>query len=293
MDAKNRLLIADDEINLKEIVLLLLARKWSVVLTTLVLAAIAAVAAWIFPETYRATIIVSAVTNAPGNGQMSGLGSVLSQVSGLASLAGLGGTDSRKSESIAVLQSEELTEGYIRDNNLLPVLYPQLWDAAGRRWDVTNPKRIPTVWKAAQHFKRSIVNVTTDTHTGLVTLTITWSDPRLAAKWANDLVRRTNDDLRGKAIVESDRNIAYLNVEAAKTDALGVKQAIYAILQNEISKQMLARGSDQYALKIVDPAVPPEEPYLPQPLMWTLIGTFTGLLLSVIAAFIRVAWNKD
>jgi len=51
----------------------------------------------------------------------------------------------------------------------------------------------------------------TDPKTGLVTLSITWNDPNIAAKWANGLVRMANDYLRDQAIEESERNIAYLD----------------------------------------------------------------------------------
>ena len=293
MDAKTRVLIQDDEVSLKEVVRLLQRRKWLVALVTLAFGGLAALVAWVTPNTYRASIIVAAATNTPGSGQMGGLGAVVSQFSGLASLAGLAmGGDSRRAESVAVLQSEALVEDYIRDNHLLQVLYAKEWDARAQRWKITDPEKIPTVWKAAQRFKRSIANVSTETKTGLVTLTVTWYDAKLAAKWANDLVAKTNDRLRGKAIVESDRNIAYLNIEAAKTDVVGVKTAIYSVLQNEISKEMLARGSDEYALKVVDPAVAPEVPHSPQPVMWVAIGLFAGMLLCVTWAFVSVAWSK-
>jgi uncharacterized protein involved in exopolysaccharide biosynthesis len=294
MDAKIRTPIPQDEISLKEILQLLRRRKWAVLLVTAVFTLTAGVAAKLTPKTYKASIIVSAATNQPGSGQTGGLNSVVSQFSGLASLAGLAmGGDSHRAESIAVLQSEALTEGYIRDNDLLPVLYPKQWDALQKRWNVTDPEKTPTVWKATQKFKRSIANVSTDTKTGLVTLTIVWKDRQLAAKWANELVKKTNDYLRAKAIVEADRNIKYLNGEALTTDVVGVKTAIFSIMQNEINKEMLARGSDEYALKVVDPAVAPEEPYSPQPVMWILIGLFGGLLLSLVAAFLRVAWGKN
>ena len=295
MDARTRSSILRDEITLREVVEHLQHRKWSALCLTMALTIAAAIAAWVLPETYRASIIVSPVTNTPGsNGSGNGISSMVSQLNSLTSLAGLSmGPDTRRYEAVALLQSETITEDYIRNNNLLPVLYSRRWYAAVGRWKSSDPNDMPTVWKATQRFKRHIANVVTDTKTGLVTLTITWYDAHLAARWANDLVKMTNDYVRGKAIIESDRNVAYLNGEAAKTDVVGVKQAIYALLQNEISKGMLARGSDEYALKVIDHAVAPEEPYMPQPVMWTLIGLGSGLLISVISAFFSVAWRRS
>jgi uncharacterized protein involved in exopolysaccharide biosynthesis len=297
MDAKSRMPTAQDEVTLKDVVELLWRRRWLVFSVTAAFTVMAGVAAFLTPKSYRASIIVSPVAQLPGSGQSGGgggLGSVVSQFSGLASLAGLSmGGDSHKAESVAVMQSETLTENYIRANNLLPVLYAKKWDAQLKRWKVTDPKKIPTVWKANQYFKRSIRSVSTDTKTGLVTVTIDWRDPELAAKWANDLVRMSNDYLRTKTIAESERNIEYLNMQALKTDAVGVKQAIYQILQNEINKEMLARGTTEYAIKVVDPAVAPEEASSPQKLMWVLIGMFGGLLICLFAAFVRVAWSKS
>jgi uncharacterized protein involved in exopolysaccharide biosynthesis len=134
--------------------------------------------------------------------------------------------------------------------------------------------------------------VTSDAKTGLVTLTITWKDPVLAANWANELVRMTNDFMRNKAVEQSERNIAYLNKQIATTDAVGVKQAIYTVLQNEINKVMLARGNDEYAFKILDPATAPEKPSSPQKLIWILVGMFGGLLMSAFIVLVRSA-GKD
>jgi len=283
-----------DQIRLKDLVDLLWRGRLWVVGITLSLTVAAAVLALVLPKSYKAQIIVSAVTNAPGSGGMGGLSSMVSEFSGLASLAGLSvGGDTHKAESLAVLQSEALTEDYLRENNLLPVLYAKLWDPVEKRWKVTNPRRVPTLWRANQKFKRDVRTVTTDTHTGLITLTVVWNDPKLAAQWANGLVKKTNDYLRGQAIAESDRNIEYLNAQALKTDVVGVKQAIYAIMENEINKEMLARGSDEYALKVLDPAVAPEAPYSPQLVMWTLIGLFSGILLCILGAFLRLVWRTS
>ena len=294
MDQAARNLVESPELTLKELLALLRRRALVVACFAVFCVGATGVFAWITPSTYVATIVVSPVASSGGAGQLNGLGSMLSQVGGLASLAGLGGAsgDTHKAESLAVLKSEALTEKYIQDNHLLPVLYASIWDARRNQWKESDPRKIPTLWKANLFFGKSVRTINVDAKTGLVTLTIVWRDPHLAATWANGLVRITNEYLRSKAIDESERNIAFLNQQAAKTDVLPVKQAIYAILQNEINKQMLARGSEEYAFKILDPATPPEVPASPRPKLWMFFALIGSLVLSVIGAYVRLAWQR-
>jgi uncharacterized protein involved in exopolysaccharide biosynthesis len=252
---------------------------------------LAIVAAKLTDKQYEAIVMISPVS--ASNGQMGGLGSLASQFGGLASLAGISvSADSKKAESGATLQSEALTERYIEMNNLLPVLYKSQWDSQAMRWKETDPKKVPTLWKANLYFKKQIRKVTFDIRTGLVSLTITWKDPQQAAKWANDLVSMTNAYLKNKAIEESERNVTYLNEQAAKTVDVEAKQAIYRILQSEVNKIMLARGSDEYAFKIIDPAVPPEKATSPIVAIWALVGLFTSVFITVLVTFIRLACNR-
>ena len=282
----------DDEISIRELVAILASQKWLVLWIAAAITLAGGIASLVVPKYYRAVTIVSPVSNSPNASQLGGLGSLVSQFGGLASLAGVSlAADNKRAESVAVLESEALTESYIRDNNLLPVLYASKWDAVHRRFTVTNPEKMPTLWKANDYFKKKIRDVTVDTKTGLVWLRISWKDPKLAAKWANDLVKLANDTLRNAAIAESERNIAYLNQQAAKTDQVGVKQAIYTILQTEINKEMLARGNDQYAFKVLDPAFAPERPYFPLPLLWTAAAFAGGLFLGCVVAIVRATWR--
>lgn len=295
MDTSTRLPIADDEISFKEIVRLLWQARWLVITLTALCALVAGIAYLVLPKRYEAIIVISpASQNTPGSGQGGGLSSMLSEFGGLASLAGLSVTgDSRKAESLAVLVSGALTEDYIRKNNLLPVLYYKQWDAQAQRWKPTTKEKMPTLWKANEFFKKKVRKINTDTKTGIVTMTITWTDPDMAAEWANGLVKLTNEYLRNKAIQQSDRNITYLNEQAAKTDAVGARQAIYAILQTEINKEMLARGSDEYAFKVLDPAQSPERPSSFGAVVLIAAGLVGGFMLSVIVVFSRLAWRRS
>jgi uncharacterized protein involved in exopolysaccharide biosynthesis len=275
-----------DEINLQTLVPLLWSGKWVIFCTTLAFSFFAALAALVLPKSYVASTVIAPVSNSSGSA-LSGLSSLASQFGGLASLAGVAvSADSKKYESVAVLQSEALTEKYISSNNLLPILFQNKWDPERNNWKSSDPKKIPTLWQANQEFKR-LRTISTDAKTGLVTLAITWKDPKSAAVWANDLVRLTNEYLRDKSISEAEAGIAYLNEQASKTDVVAVKQGIYTMLQGEINKIMIAKGSEEFALKVIDRAVAPERPFSPRPIPWTLEGLVTGFLLSVFILFNR------
>jgi uncharacterized protein involved in exopolysaccharide biosynthesis len=282
----------NDEISVKEVFRILWNDRFLIVGITLLVVLATVTTVLISTKKYDAIMVISPVADDSGGSRLS---SLVSQVGGLGALSSIAGlpnpSNTQKAETIAVLQSEKLTETFIRNNDLLPILYSEDWDALRQTWKVSDPKKIPTVWKANGYFRSTVRSVTTDTKTGLVTLTIRWRDPKLAAKWANDLVKMVNDYLRKKTMDEADRNISYLNDQAAKTEAVAVREGIYAILQNEIKKMMLARGSEEYALKVIDPAVPPEKPATPRPIMWTTMAFFGGLFLSIFIAIARHWWR--
>jgi uncharacterized protein involved in exopolysaccharide biosynthesis len=294
MDVKVPTPVSVDEIRLKDLLEEIWQLKWIVCAVVVVFSATALIAARVSTKMYKATAVVlpaSATAGGPMGG--GGLSAIASEVSGLASLAGLStNTDSKRVESTAVLQSQALAQRYILENQLTPVLFYKLWDAQNKRWKVDKPEQVPTPWAATQYFLKRVCKITTEQRTGLITVAVTWKDPHLAARWANDLVKMTNDYLRAKTIAESQRNIAYLTEQAGKTDMVGVKQAIYSIMQNEIDKGMLARGTEEYALKAVDPAIAPEAPSTPQPLLWTLVGFSGGLIIALSAVYLRVTWRQ-
>ncbi len=276
-----------DEINVSDVVSLLKREKWLILALTCACALAAGLASLLVTRTYEATIAVSPVAEEIGGGRLGSLGSSLSQLSGLASLAGLAGGDSRRAESLATLQSEMLARQFLQNNHLLPVLYAQQWDAGRGAWKPAAPKKLPTLWKGVQLLKKRIVKVTENTKTGIVTLTVSWTDPAVAAQWANELVQLANSYLRSKAIAESERNIDYLKEQVAKTTDVELQRTIYSLMESEIKKQMVARGSDEYALKVIDPATAPEIAASPQPLLYVLGGAFLGLVLSFLIMLFR------
>jgi len=293
MDSPLEVPASSQEITLAELRHVAASYKWRIGIFICVFTVLVGTLAWLRPKEYSATITLAATTEGAAGGRFGALATAASSLGGLASLAGLSSpAEEQKWESLAVLQSEDLTERFIQQNNLLPLLYPKQWDATQRRWRTTDSKTVPTLWQANRYFKGSIRNVTVDNRTGLITLSITWRNAGLAAAWANGLVRMTNDFLRAKAIHTSERSIAYLNEEAAKTNDLQARQAIYAVLESEVDKAMLAKGTEEYAFKILDPAFPPERPSSLPFWMWGFGAFVIASFFSFLVVFIKVAWHK-
>jgi len=281
---------SSQEIRVRDLYALFARSKWLIIGLTAAMTAAAITAAFILPKEYRATTVLAPVT-ADQSGKMGTLGSVLSQVGGLASMVGLSGEqNSEEAQDVATLKSQVLTRRFIQENNLLPVLYAKIWDARTGRWRTNDPEHIPTLWKANQFFKDRVRTVTEDKETGLIELSVTWTDPNLAAQWANGLVAMTNDYLRNKELDQANRNIAYLEQKVQKTSLVGVQQGIYTLLQEEIGDAMVASGKREYALKVIDPAFAPEKPYSPDKRLWALGGLLAGLLLSCGIVVFRASW---
>jgi uncharacterized protein involved in exopolysaccharide biosynthesis len=274
-----------DEISLQEIATALWARRTLILLLTLMFTAAAVTTAFLLPVKYQATALLSPVDSGEGGGKLGGAGGLLSQFGGLAALGGISlGGGGEKDESIATLQSAALTEAFIADRKLLPVLFPRKWDAARQTWNTSDPDEIPTLWKAEQKFRKKVRSVDIDKKTGLVSLTIEWSDPKQAAEWANELVQRTNRTLRDRAIEISERNLDYLNGQISKTSVVELRQSLYTLIETEIKKVMIAQGSEEYAFRVIDPARVAEERSSPRRALITLVGAFAGLMLGIVIA---------
>jgi uncharacterized protein involved in exopolysaccharide biosynthesis len=284
----------DDQLTGRDIFLILWRGRYVIISITLVITAAVAAAAFLITPKYEATVLMMPVSDQDSPDRIGGLGASASQLGGLASLAGLSSVSgaSVKVEAVAIMTSEALTERYIESNNLLPILYADKWDGVRSRCKTDDAGKIPTAWKANRYFRDKIRNVTENPKTGLVSLTITWADPRQAAKWANDLVVMTNEYLRTRAINETERNIAFLQDQSKSNNVLSLQSAISSLTETQLKKVMIARGREQYALKVLDPATVPEKQSFPQRAIWISSAFSVGLFLSIVFVLLRGSGGK-
>lgn len=271
-----------DEIDLRQVWRALMRRKLLIVLFTMLTTLVTGSVALLMTPVYKAEVLLQPVTEQKGadlDGLSGGLGG-LAALAGV-SLEGLGGKGSVKSVSIATLKSRALTEQFIRDKDLLPILFHNQWDAELKDWRSADTERIPTVQDGYRLFDKKIRKVTDDKKSGLVTLSIEWRDPALAAAWASELVKRTNTLLQDRARDEGQKNVEYLEQQARQTSLLEVRDTIFRLMEKEMNKAMLAKVSDEYAFRVIDPAVIPEKKSKPQRLLMTVLGALAGFFVSV------------
>ncbi len=283
--------VDEDEISLRELALQLWQGRWIIIAMVALCTAALTVAAYSMTRVYRSTtVFVPANAGKSGGG---GLSAALGQLGGLASLAGVsvGSGDTDTQEALAVLGSRELTERFITEKNLMPRLYAKIWDATTGQWTVPEKQR-PTMAKAVVYFNE-IRTVTQDKKTGLITMSIDWSDRVEAAAWANDLLKRTNEEMRTRAITQSEASLGFLDKELKVTTQLGTQEAINRLIEMQIKQRMLANVTAEYSFRVVDKAFPSDEdsPIKPKKrlmiLAGPLLGGFLGALWALIAASLR------
>lgn len=250
------------------------SRRWWIAGIALAAGLVAAGLSLLMPNWYRSTVVL-----APTEERMS-MGGLGGAIGGLASLAGIS-VGGGNQESLAVLKSRDIIRGFIEDEQLLPVLFADKWDAAAGRWDVNDPKDVPDVRDGVQLFDRKIRSVSEDRRTELVTLSIDWKDADLAASWAAKLVTRLNDGLRQRALTEAQDSIRHLRQQLDVASQVAVRDAISRLLESELEKEVLARTTPDFAFRVVDKAVVPKRKHKPQRAFIVLV---TMLLVGGVVA---------
>ncbi|WP_293003219.1 Wzz/FepE/Etk N-terminal domain-containing protein [Nevskia sp.] len=260
--------------------------KRFIAFAALVTALIAVASSFLITPVFKAEVLL---LNSPaekrGSSLLSGLGG---SGAGLAALAGLNpNSDSNTQEAIAILKSRALIDQFIADKKLLPVLFNERWDAKNGRWKSQDSTilglfdGVPTANDGYERFNKKIRRVEEDRRSGLVTLSIEWSNPEQSAEWASELVNRANALLRSTAIERSQKSLTFLQEQAKKSSELEVRQAVFKLIDSELKREMFAQVNEDYAFKVIDPPVVPEKKLRPKRSLFAILGFLIGGALSL------------
>jgi len=294
--SKASLVEARDEIDFLELASMIWGGRVWVIVFCLFFSIGAVVYSISLSNLYRSEVLLVSTSSQSSSG---GLGA--GQLSGLASLAGvqLGGSGADSlSITLETLKSKFFLSNFIDKFELKPaILGTTGWNDMQDNWiyneDVfdkntglwlSSPE--PSIQRAVYVFSKKMLEVEGATKDGFVKIAITSTSPRFSKIWASNLVTEINDYLKKQAIQEAKQSISYLEKQLGETDIAQMKSIFYQLIEQQIKTIMLAQAGNNYALKVIDPAIVPEQRSSPNRAVISVVGALLGLFFGVLVAFI-------
>ncbi|MEA3196766.1 MAG: hypothetical protein QOF32_818 [Gammaproteobacteria bacterium] len=273
----------DEAISLIDLWFILWQSKRILIVTAAISIGLALVYALTAQLWYRAEVLLKLADSKQSQGLLGGLGGL----GGLASLAGLDVNDNKSAEPLGVLKSREFAGAFIEDLDLLPVFFARKWDASAKRWKPPNIDDQPDVRDGIEYFHDHVLKIQEDKKTGLITMTVDWTDAKVAADWANLLVERVNDRMRQRALTAGELNMTFLKQEVAASNVVALQQSIGRVLEAELQKLILAKANKEYAFRIIDHAQVPKRRDHPHRALIVIGAFFFGTAMSALFVISR------
>jgi uncharacterized protein involved in exopolysaccharide biosynthesis len=287
----------DDEIDLRELFMVLWAGKIKIVAITAVFAVASVIYALSVPNQYKATALL-----APAQSSGGGLSGALGQLGGLASLAGVsigGGEGSEAQIAQEIMKSWNFIEAFIADNDLAVELFAaegwrkgsnelkinnDVYDSQNKQWLLENESGVvgpPSSWNLFKTFSERLA-VSEDKRSGLVSVSIEYYSPQIAKQWLDMYVSAVNAHMQQRQVDKVTNNINYLQAQIEKTSIAEMREVFYTIIEEQTKNKMVAEASPEYAFVAVSPSMVPEETSQPKRALICILGTLLGGMLSVL-----------
>lgn len=296
----------DDEIDLRELFRSIWAGRWMICGVGFGAAVIAIIIVLVLPNVYRAEALL-----APNDQDgASGLSALAAQYGGLASLAGInldGGKADKTALGLEILKSRKFISEFIeRHDILVPLMASNGWDAdtgdlkidddefdvSVNRWvrNVRPPRKtIPSLQEAYEEFM-DILSVSQDKKTGFVTIAIDHHSPTVAKQWIDWLIDDLNASIMRQDVDEAEQAIEYLNSQIKNTSLSELQNVFFSLIEEQTKTVMLAKVTDEYLLKTLDPAVAPEKKARPKR---SLVVIFAGILGGTLGILVQLIWPRN
>ncbi|MDX5407735.1 MAG: Wzz/FepE/Etk N-terminal domain-containing protein [Chromatiaceae bacterium] len=299
--------VADDEIDLRELFAVIWQGKWIIIAVTAVFAVASVLYALSLPNIYKSEALLAPASEQKGAG-LSG------QLGGLAALAGVtlgsGAGVDKTALAIEVVKSRDFLGRFIQQRiQLQDLMAVKSWDLTtntlkydldvynpeNQQWlrEVKPPKQAePSLQEAYKKLSESL-SVEQDKTTGMVKLSIEHQSPYIAQSWVQMLIADLNLEMKTRDIEEAEKSIAYLQQQISQTNIADLRTALYSLIEEQTKTLMLANVRDEYALKVIDSAIVPEEKARPARAILVIVCTFLGGFIALFAVILRHYFSQS
>lgn len=294
----------DDEIDLKELFLVLWNGKVVITLITGFAAVCAVLYALSLPNIYESKALLAP----KGESGAGGLAGLARQYGGLASLAGInigggGGESSKSKMAQQKIQSLDFFTRHLYERIVLDLMAVDHWDAGSgaliydsevfdvenQKWvrDISYPRQVKPSPQEAHKAFLEVLTLSEDENTSLVTIAIKHESPVIAQAWVALIIEAVTEELRGSDVEEAQGSIAFLEQQRAQTSLVSLDEVFAQLIEEQTKTIMLANVSKDYVFNVIDPAVVPELKSEPKRALICILGTLLGGMLGILLVLVR------
>jgi uncharacterized protein involved in exopolysaccharide biosynthesis len=291
-----------DERDLRELWNAIWAGKWIIVTITTVFAIASVFYALSLPNIYKSEALLAPASEE----QQGGLGGLVGQFGGLASLAGVnlgGGKANKTALAIEIIKSRAFFTKFLEKHNILPDLMAvKSWDLNNRtiiyndkiylqdnaEWvrQVTLPKKAKPSTQEAKKVFDSLLNIQ-EKGAGMIVISLEHVSPQVAKQWIDWLIQDINLNMKMRDKQEAEKSIIYLQSQVGKTTIFEHKTLLFQLIEEQTKTLMFAEVRDEYTFKTIDPALIPELKFKPKRVLIVALGLLLGGILSILIVFTR------
>jgi hypothetical protein len=289
----------DDEIDLKELFLVLWEGKYLIGLVTGIAAMLSVVIALLLPNIYYSVSVL-----VPKGGD-SGAGQLARSYGGIAALAGValpsGGSGDAQLAKQAI-SSVTFIENYLMDDILVELMAverwdpttdtleidPDLYDVKKGIWvrDVSFPfSSKPHVDEVMKVYPNHVL-ISEDKESGALTLTVKHLSPSIAQKWNYLIIEMVNDFLRKRKISDADAAIAYLTEQRSTSQLVKMDDIFSGLIEEQTKEKMLASVHKNYLFDVIQAPTRPILKSEPSRALICVLGTILGGMLAVVLSLL-------
>lgn len=247
-------------------------------------------------NTYRADALLVSTEALQGSGN-----DMASQLTGLASLAGINNIDSKgfKAEvAQAKMLTKEFLYKFIDEHNLKAKLIAAIdWDKETNSliydesmYDEKSNTFLPAKktnlkWLA---YKEIIDNLIIDKdNNGLIIISYEHYSPYVAQEIVENLINDINQLMQNFDVEQADKSIKYLSEKLNQTNVADMKTVFYKLIEEQMKNKMLTEIKSEYIFTTIDPALVPEEKSGPKRILIIVVSTFLAGILGCFIALTR------
>jgi len=280
-----------DEINLIDLVLVVLKRKWFIAGLVFFTGVAALIITLLMTDIYRseATILPREEEKTTSSMVSSALGGLGGMVAGE---LGLGGGGSLEKLQV-VLESRYLAQRVIEKYDLLPTLFPDSWDETEKKWKIEKKwfglqdTKPPTLQSGIKKLAEGLLGVTSDIKMGTIKVSFEDKDPEKAKLVVEYFITEMSETMREVELRDASENMKFFNSQLERTTDPLLRTKIYEMLAREIEKDTFARAQKHYGFYVSDPPLAPDldKKASPRRALIVIVSVFLALFLSVFLVF--------